>query len=135
MSDKWRKNGFTLIEILIALTLIAAILSMVYGSYFATSRSTHVCQARINMCRQGRTALDQMARQIRCAYAGTAKDEDLKESSTQQERIVREDGADYFTGSRDASNGEISADGIAAKPFIGGSNTGVGEVVGTVDLA
>ena len=107
MSDMRSKNGFTLIEILIALALIATILSMVYGSYFATSRSTQACQARIGMCHQGRTALDQMARQIRCAYASTAKDEDLKESGTQQERVVPEDGVGYFTGNRSASNGEI----------------------------
>ena len=107
MSDTSGKNGFTLVEILIALALIATILSMVYGSYFATSRSAQVCQAKIAMCHQGRTTLDQMARQIRCAYAGIAKDADLGESGTQQKRIVREDGVNYFTGSRNASKGEI----------------------------
>jgi type II secretion system protein J len=107
MSDKWGKNGFTLLEILIALALIATILSMVYGSYFATSRSAQVCQARIAMCHEGRTTLDQIARQIRCAYAGIAKDADLDQSGTHKKRIVREHGMNYFTGSRNASNGEI----------------------------
>lgn len=107
MSYTRGKKGFTLVEILVALALIATILSMVYGSYFATSRSAQVCQARIAMCHQGRTTLDQMARQIRCAYAGTAKDDNLGESGTRQKRIVREDGMCYFTGSRNASNGDI----------------------------
>jgi len=107
MSDKWRSNGFTLVEILIALALIATILLMVYGSYFATSRSARVCQARISMGHQGRTTLDQMARHIRCAYAGTARDEDFGKSATRQKRIVHEDGMYYFTGNRNASKGEI----------------------------
>ena len=107
MSDTRGKNGFTLVEILIALALIATILLMVYGSYFATSRSARVCQARIAMGHQGRTTLDQMARQIRCAYAGIARDEDFRESNKERKRIVHEDGMYYFTGSRNASNGEI----------------------------
>ncbi len=106
MSYTRSKKGFTLVEILIALVLIATILSMVYGSYFATSKSARVCQARIMMCHQGRTTLDQMARQIRCAYAGIIKDADI-DSGTHQKRIVREDGMNYFTGGRNASNGEI----------------------------
>lgn len=107
MSDRWSRKGFTLVEILIAMALIATILSMVYGSYFATSRSVQGCQARISMCQQGRTALDQMARQIRCAYVGTANDEKLRETATQQKAIVREEGMNYFTGNGDASNGQI----------------------------
>jgi len=108
MTQKWCKNGFTVVEILVAVALIATILSMVYGSYFATSRSAQVCQARIDMCDQGRTALDQMARQIRCAYAGTmAEDTDSRESGTQQRRIVQEGDASYFNGNPSAPNGEI----------------------------
>jgi len=107
MSYTRGNKGFTLVEILIALALLATILSMVYGSYFATSRSAQVCQVRIAMSQQGRTSLDQMAQQIRCAYVGIAKDDNLDESGTRQKRIVREDGMSYFTGSRNASNGEI----------------------------
>ncbi|MFC1634998.1 type II secretion system protein GspJ [Planctomycetota bacterium] len=107
MSFTRGKSGFTLVEILIALALIATILSMVYGSYFATSRSARVCQARIAMCNQGQMTLDQIARQIRCAYASLAKDADLGKSGAQQKRIVRKDSMNYFTGSRNASNDEI----------------------------
>jgi type II secretion system protein J len=108
MNGKRGKNGFTLVEILVAVALIAAILSMVYGSYFATSRSAQVCQARIAMCHQGRTTLDQMAQQIRCAYAGTmANDADSGESGTQQTRTVPEGSVRFFNGSPNAPNGEI----------------------------
>ena len=35
-------KGFTLIEILVSVTIIATIVSMVYGSYFATAKSADV---------------------------------------------------------------------------------------------
>jgi type II secretion system protein J len=102
------QKGFTLVEILVAVALIATILSMVYGSYFATSRSAQVGQARIVMCRQGQKTLDQIARQIRCAYAGTtADDADLKKNDTQQTKRAQEDSIRYFNGNLNASNGEI----------------------------
>lgn len=108
MNGKWGKNGFTLVEILVAVALIAAVLSMVYGSYFATSRSAQVCQARIAMSHHARTTLDQMAQQIRCAYAGTmANDADSRESGTQQTRIVPEGSVSFFNGNPNATNGEI----------------------------
>lgn len=106
MSCMRSKNGFTLVEILIALALIATILSMVYGSYFATSRSARMCQARMAICNQGRAMLEQMAGQIRCAYAGINKETEVN-SDKHRERIVREDGLNYFIGNRNASNGEI----------------------------
>lgn len=107
MRNTWDKNGFTLIEILIALTLIATILSMIFGSYFATSKSAQMGQARIAMDQEGRTILDQMARQIRCAYAGKAKEADLGESGSRQKGIIRENDMSYFTGNQNAPNGEI----------------------------
>jgi prepilin-type N-terminal cleavage/methylation domain-containing protein len=63
-------RGFTLIEILVAVTIIATIVSMVYGSYFATAKSADVYKARMTMSKQTRRVLGQMARQIRCAYIG-----------------------------------------------------------------
>ena len=107
MICKRTQNGFTLVEILIAMALIATILSMVFSSYFVTSRSAQACQTRIAMCDQGQATLDQMARQIRCAYAGIIKDEDLNRSGTPQKRIIRQENMNYFTGGRNASKGEI----------------------------
>ena len=107
MRNTWGKNSFTLIEILVALALIATILSMIFGSYFAASRSAQVGQARIAMDHQGRTTLDQMARQIRCAYAGITKEAGIGESGLRQKGIVRENDMSYFTGSQNAPNGEL----------------------------
>jgi prepilin-type N-terminal cleavage/methylation domain-containing protein len=70
MKNKPEKNGFSLVELLVAMTIIVAIVSMLYGSYFATSKSTQVYQSRIALSQQQRKLLGQMARQLRCSYAG-----------------------------------------------------------------
>ena len=107
MSFKSYRNGFTLVEILVALALIAAILSMMCGSYFATSRSAQVCRAGITLRQQGWTALDQMAQQIRCAYAGTiAHGADSGESLVRPAKMEQRD-ISYFNANSDALNGEI----------------------------
>lgn len=65
-------KGFTLIEILVAVTIIATIVSMVYGSYFATAKSADVYKTRMALSGRTRRVLCQMARQIRCSYIGEA---------------------------------------------------------------
>ncbi len=69
MNNSPGKNGFTLVELLVALAIIVTIVTMVYGSYFATSKSAQVCNAGIAVLQQGRKVLEQMAQQIRCSYA------------------------------------------------------------------
>ena len=81
---------------------------MVYGSYFATSKSAQVCKKRIALSQQGRELLGQMTRQIRCSYAGSFKKStppagkgSLKNEET-QENIIN-----YFAGSSGETGGEI----------------------------
>jgi len=101
------KNGFTLVEILLTLALIASVLSMVFGSYVATSRSAEVYRDGMAICRQGRIALDQMARQTRCAYAGRAVDAVSGESDIRGKTVARQDSVSYFSGCMAGINGEI----------------------------
>jgi len=61
--------GFTLIEMLVALTIIVAILAMVYGSFAATTRSIDASGSRLARIERTCFALRLMTRQIRCAYA------------------------------------------------------------------
>jgi len=110
MNNRLDKHGFTLIELLVAVALIAAILSMVYGSYFATSKSAQTCKARITVSQQGRKTLEQMARQIRCSYAGTVTDRtetEPVEAGSKQTGIILEDSFSYFNGNSVAPRGEI----------------------------
>ena len=68
MSNRSTKKAFTLIEMLIAMALISLIVTMVYGSYAATSRSLEVYNGRMACWERGHLALRLMARQLRCAY-------------------------------------------------------------------
>jgi len=62
------RRAFTLIEILISLAIVSCIVTMVYGSYAATSRSLEVYNARMACSERAHLVLRMMARQIRCAY-------------------------------------------------------------------
>jgi type II secretion system protein J len=73
MSATRNNPGFTLIEMIVSLTIIAAILAMVYGSYAATTRSMDSSSARMACEERACFALRLMARQLRCAYAPTAR--------------------------------------------------------------
>jgi len=107
MSSSSGKGGFTLVEILVAMTIIVTILSMVYGSYFATSKSTQAYKARMTLSQQQRKVLEQMARQIRCSYAGKAGKHTYPISIPQQGKAVPASAIDYFNGNPDEPSGEI----------------------------
>jgi prepilin-type N-terminal cleavage/methylation domain-containing protein len=108
MNSRSGKSGFTLVEILVAVAIIVAIVSMVYGSYFATSRSAQECRTRIALSGQGRKVLGQMTRQIRCSYVGSAKEYKYPTTliSRQREKIP-ENEISYFNGNTDEPDGEI----------------------------
>jgi general secretion pathway protein J len=63
-----RPTGFTLVELLIALALTSTIVTMVYGSYAAASRSLDLYGSRLACWERTSLALRLMARQIRGAY-------------------------------------------------------------------
>ncbi len=69
MSGNRNNTGFTLIEMLVALTIIVAILAMTYGSFAATTRSIDASGACLARVERACFALRLMTRQIRCAYA------------------------------------------------------------------
>jgi len=96
-------KGFTLIEILVAVTIIVTIVSMVYGSYFATAKSADACKARMTLSGRTRKVLDQMARQIRCSYIGKAiEDTDLAEKDSGSISKIRKSPVVYFSYKPDA---------------------------------
>ncbi|MBN1507625.1 MAG: prepilin-type N-terminal cleavage/methylation domain-containing protein [Sedimentisphaerales bacterium] len=68
MTSGRNNAGFTLIEMLVSLTIIAAILAMVYSSFAATTRSIDASTARLADTERACFALRLMARQLRCAY-------------------------------------------------------------------
>lgn len=61
-------RAFTLVEMLVSLAIVSAIVTMVYGSYAATSRSLDTYGRRMDCSERAHLVLRMMARQIRCAY-------------------------------------------------------------------
>jgi type II secretion system protein J len=108
VNSKSVKKGFTLIEILVAVAIIVTIVSMVYGSYFATSKSAQACKRRIAMSQQGRELLGRMARQIRCSYAGSVKKSTPPAvKSSLKKEVTLENTISYFNGNSGEMGGEI----------------------------
>jgi len=61
-------RAFTLIEMLLSLAIVSCIVTMVYGSYAATSRPLDVYGRRMACSERAHLVLRMMSRQIRCAY-------------------------------------------------------------------
>ncbi|MBN1803781.1 MAG: prepilin-type N-terminal cleavage/methylation domain-containing protein [Sedimentisphaerales bacterium] len=103
-------SGFTLIEVLVAVTIIATIASMVYGSYFATAKSADIYKARMTVSGQSRKILNQMSRQIRCAYIRKVNKEENKDSAETdlgRKNEILESPVIYFSYESEASDGGI----------------------------
>ncbi len=107
MSSSSNKDGFTLVEILVAMAIIVTIVSMVYGSYFATSKSTQAYKSKMTLSQQGRKVLGRMARQIRCSYANKAGKDTHQISIPQQGNTDPASAINYFNGNSDEPGGEI----------------------------
>ncbi len=107
MSSSSDKDGFTLVEILLAMAIIVTIVSMVFGSYFATSKSAQAYKSRITLSQQGRKVLGQMARQIRCSYASKADKNTYPAPIPQQGKADPASVINYFKGNSDEPSGEI----------------------------
>lgn len=110
------KAGFTLLEILVATAIIVMIVSMVYGSYHATSKSTDIYKGKMTQSQRARGALQQMARQIRCSYAPqhqeTTRESDEatqggKPMLSPQRKAIWRRATTYFHSEPSAAAGEI----------------------------
>jgi len=102
------RTGFTLVEILVAAVIIVTIVSMVYGSYFATAKSTEVYKAKMTLSGQTRKVLRQMARQIRCSYVGKTEERtDLSGTISPGKKEISKSPIIYFNYEPDAPGGEI----------------------------
>ena len=122
MKNRYAQNAFTLIELLVAVTLIVTILAMVLAAYFAASKSARACTSRITITRQHRSAIEQMARQVRGCYVPPSfyTPSDITPASTQdpqnsprQDRITSEakftlpENHNYFHGNTGTPGGDI----------------------------
>jgi type II secretion system protein J len=108
MNSYTKKEGFTLIEILIAVAITVTIVSVVYGSYRAASSSAQACEAKIELSQKTMAVLEQMVRQIRCAYIDKSEYiTGVDKSSLEKLQKKPQNKRNYFYGDPDDIGGEV----------------------------
>jgi len=103
-----KRKAFTLLEIIIALSMLVMILGSVYGTYTAATRALAHSKPKHALQQQATVFLQRIASEIRCSYAGY-KDESQQPAannirSGERERLKQED-ASLFEG-REVSSGQ-----------------------------
>ena len=106
-----KNNAFTLMEILLALSMGIIILGAVYGSYKATTTSVAHCKPKSIIEQQARLFLQRITSELRCSYAGRL--DQYRESSFENRpekevvtEAVQQDETPFFIGD-EVSTGQI----------------------------
>jgi general secretion pathway protein J len=66
-----RLLGFTLLEVIVAMSILSLVSVMIYSSFFSMSRSRDNLAEVANRYQQGRAALDRMSRELSAAFVST----------------------------------------------------------------
>lgn len=101
-----RHSGFTLAEVMVALTVILVILGVLYASYSAASTSVARCRWRADRTHGVRGVLRQMSRELRCAHLSPRRrtsPSDVPSGTL----VVDEEEEAWFEGKRAASGGRF----------------------------
>jgi len=98
-----REPGFTLVEMLVALSMMGILFGIAYATYAATTRSVARCGAKIAVAQEARAVLARMAREIRCVYVG-ARARPKKAGGT---RDLLEDGPRSLVGHDGSGQGDL----------------------------
>lgn len=94
------KNGFTLLEILIAIALFAALVSMLYPAYIGTFRNIDITESHRTIYRMAQIALGRISEDLECACPPDAT-EDSDSELTQVQIFL---GKDAVIDGRDADD-------------------------------
>lgn len=82
--------AFTLVEMLIALSMLTLILGAVYGSYRAATESVAHCRPKSALQQQARIFLQRLTQQIRCCYAGRpVESDDSRHKARTAEEVLK----------------------------------------------
>ena len=106
MTENSKQPGFTLIEMLVAMVMIVTIVSMVYGSYAATSEAQGIYDSRLTCSGRAQLVLRLMSRQIRCAYV-PADEPNATEPAKGTEQIQNRADREIFFGDTRNPRGEF----------------------------
>jgi len=61
-------KGFTIVEILVAVTILSVILTIIYGAFASSAKSIIICRKRSDIYQIARLSLHRMAEDISCAF-------------------------------------------------------------------
>ncbi len=67
----YRSSGFTLLEILMAISILAIVISLAYGSYRATFRIIDSTESQTEIYNKARIAMDRISTDLGSLYLGT----------------------------------------------------------------
>ena len=77
MFHRKNKKGFTLLEILVAIALFAAIVAMLYPTYIGTFKNMDITESYSTTYRMARIAMERLSEDLQCAsIPGTGEDSD-----------------------------------------------------------
>ena len=111
------KRGFTLIEVLLALTITAVIISFIYSSFWVTVKSYNTLREKEGLYRKARIIMDKISTQLQSAY--------LDYYPPVEKNFIP---ATFFIGIDDTLNG-VPADKLIFSSLSGGYRIVAGEGV------
>lgn len=112
------KKGFTLIEVLLALTITAVIISFIYSSFWVTVKSYNTLREKEGLYRSARVIMDKITSQLQSAYLDYIPQVDNSNFTP----------VTFFIGIDDTING-LPADKIVFSSLSGGFRLVEGEGV------
>jgi len=96
-----KRPAFTLLEIIITLSMLVLILGSVYGTYMATTRSLANSEPKHALQQQARVFLQRFTSEIRCCYAGH-QDKSSQPSPInirrKEKELLKQEDASLFVG-------------------------------------
>ena len=109
MKERQETGGFTLLEILVALSIMLIILGISFATYAAATQSISRCNARMALEQEARTVLRRMAREIRSSYISPSLPASGRSSirDSTLTGILEEEPASSFNGENDLRDEEL----------------------------
>jgi type II secretion system protein J len=101
------KNGYTLLEMLIAIAIIVSIVSMVYAGFSAVSGSAKTYNSQIDISVEARKNLTNMARQLRCVFVPPENYNSNNGTRSNAKITPAKITIDYFSGVDGQTNGDF----------------------------
>ena len=103
-------KGFTLLEVLIAISILAVIISTIFVSYTGTFRLIDDIEDQAEIYGMARIALNRMVEDLECTYRSNSEDEDEDEEEEEEGAVPNEWAG--FVG-KDEEIKERSADSLS----------------------